>query len=124
LIFCAFSGEELGLLGSQAFVKAINPGMIKAVINIEMIGQTDAVGKNSFFVTGAPLSDMASILRKNLAGTGVKIKPEPRPEKHLFSVPTITPLQKKGYRHTLSCAATTKTPVIINLVMHTAGSMW
>jgi hypothetical protein len=105
LIFCAFSGEELGLLGSQAFVKAINPGMIKAVINIEMIGQTDAVGKNSFFVTGAPLSDMASILRKNLAGTGVKIKQEPRPEKHLFQRSDNYPFAKKGIpAHSIMCS--------------------
>jgi hypothetical protein len=95
LIFCAFSGEELGLLGSQAFVKAINPGMIKAVINIEMIGQTDAVGKNSFFVTGAPLSDMASILRKNLAGTGVTIKQEPRSGKTIVPAFGQLPLCQK-----------------------------
>jgi hypothetical protein len=105
LIFCAFSGEELGLLGSHAFVKAINPGMIKAVINIEMIGQTKAVGKNSFFVTGAPLSDMASILEKNLAGTGVTIKPDPDPEKKLFQRSDNYPFAKKGIpAHSIMCS--------------------
>ncbi|MDQ3846546.1 MAG: M28 family peptidase [Bacteroidota bacterium] len=83
LIFCAFSGEELGLLGSEEFVKYINPSSIKALINIEMIGR-HKFGKKAFFVTGEYYSNLASILMKNLKGTGVRVIHEPSIEKKLF----------------------------------------
>lgn len=43
LVFIAFSGEEMGMLGSSWFANKKNPGLIKAVINLEMLGrpQTD-----------------------------------------------------------------------------------
>lgn len=40
IIFIAFSGEEMGLLGSKHFAKYIDDAkMIKAVINLEMLGR-------------------------------------------------------------------------------------
>lgn len=41
IVFAHFSGEELGLLGSKALVqdRAIDPGRIVAMINIDMIGR-------------------------------------------------------------------------------------
>lgn len=40
IIFVAFSGEEMGLLGSKHFAKYIDdPKRIKAVINLEMLGR-------------------------------------------------------------------------------------
>ena len=65
LIFCAFSGEELGLLGSKAFVKQVKTDSIKAVINIEMIGLPKI--RNSFFITGMEYSDLGDIISRNLA---------------------------------------------------------
>lgn len=66
LVFCLFAGEELGLLGSEEFAREIDPGNIKAVINIEMIGKTNATGKERFFLTGPRLSDLEKIMNKNL----------------------------------------------------------
>lgn len=83
IIFCAFSGEELGLLGSGLFVKNINPDSIKAVINIEMIG-ISKVRKKTFFLTGAYYSNMKQIFKNNLSGTAVKIINEPDEAKQLF----------------------------------------
>ncbi|MCU0334074.1 MAG: M28 family peptidase [Chitinophagaceae bacterium] len=39
VLFVAFSGEELGLKGSQALADEMEPGLIKRVINLEMMGR-------------------------------------------------------------------------------------
>lgn len=39
VLFIAFSGEEMGLLGSQFANKIINPKNLKAVINFDMMGR-------------------------------------------------------------------------------------
>lgn len=43
LVFIAFAGEELGLLGSSAFVSrpSIPLGKIRAMVNLDMIGRSD-----------------------------------------------------------------------------------
>lgn len=84
LIFCAFAGEELGLRGSKVFCRNIKKNAIKAVINLEMLGSTSAVGKKSFFITGAHTSTFATIFKKNLKRSDISIKPEPDEEKQLF----------------------------------------
>lgn len=84
LIFCAFAGEELGLLGSQAFAQNIQPEKIVAVINIEMIGSSGAGKKNSFFITGNNYSDLGMILNKNLKNQEVRIRTEPDLASELF----------------------------------------
>ena len=66
LVFCLFAGEELGLLGSQAFAATVEKEKVKAVINIEMIGKTNVTGKKAFFVTGPESSNLTKILSKNL----------------------------------------------------------
>jgi hypothetical protein len=72
IVFCLFAGEELGLLGSQAFINYIKPETVKAVINIEMIGMHNATGKNAFMLTGSDYSDLYKILNKNLEGGQVE----------------------------------------------------
>jgi Iap family predicted aminopeptidase len=84
LVFCAFSGEELGLKGSKLFSEMADPAKIIAVLNIEMIGRCDFAGRNAFFVTGADYSGLKDILKKNLKGSPVKIVREPREDKMLF----------------------------------------
>lgn len=66
LIFCAFSGEELGLLGSGAFVNYINPKIVKAVVNMDMVGIPQN-GKNHICITGEWNSKFAKIFQKNLS---------------------------------------------------------
>lgn len=76
IMFCLFAGEELGLYGSKSFVKMTDPQKIKAVINIEMIGQHNRVGRNAFFIVGSKLSDLDQIFKNNLDSTDVKLKIE------------------------------------------------
>ena len=66
LIFAAFAGEELGLLGSDYFVSFIEPDLVKAVINIEMIGSK--YSKTDYpFITGSEYSNLYEILNKQLS---------------------------------------------------------
>ncbi|HZI52455.1 MAG TPA: M28 family peptidase, partial [Chitinophagaceae bacterium] len=83
IIFCAFSGEELGLFGSSSFSQQILPEKIVAVINIEMIG-IPQYGIGRVFVTGENYSDMRRLLSKSLIANGVKITREPAEEIGLF----------------------------------------
>lgn len=41
IIFSAWSGEELGILGSSYFVKHMQPNTVDAVINLDMVGHLD-----------------------------------------------------------------------------------
>jgi len=49
LLFIAFAGEELGLIGSTHFSKRINTSKVKAVINLEMLGR--GTNNNCFIIT-------------------------------------------------------------------------
>ncbi len=95
LLFCAFSGEELGLLGSKEFVNTINPKKIIAGINIEMIG-IPQYGNNDVFITGFNQSSLPAILESQLSATRVKVKAGPSDEKELFKRSDNYPFVKKG----------------------------
>jgi hypothetical protein len=96
LMFCAFAGEELGLLGSTDFINQVNPDKIVAVINLEMLGVPE-LGRNRVFITGAEYSDLPAILRKGLTANGINVRPEPNPmEKKLFMRSDNFPFAKKG----------------------------
>ncbi len=69
LMFVAFSGEEFGLFGSEAFVKVIDPALVKLVINLEMLGRP---GKSKPFLTEPEDgSGFRSRLNKNLKNSGL-----------------------------------------------------
>jgi len=106
IVFCLFAGEELGLLGSSAFVNRITDlDKIKAVINIEMIGSTNRTGKNGFFVTGSDYSDVAAILKKNLKGEKVKVRSEGADVTGLYYRSDNYPFAKKGMpAHSIMCS--------------------
>lgn len=83
LLFCAFAGEEFGLVGSKDFIRHIKPEKIVANINIEMIG-IPQYGKNSIFITGANESYLPKLLYKGFKTAGVKVKAEPAADKMLY----------------------------------------
>lgn len=102
LVFCAFSGEELGLLGSTAFALHIAPEQIKAVINLEMLGRHNTVGRQAIFITGAHYSDFAKIFQRNVKGIKFKVRSEPDAYKQLFRRSDNFPFALKGIAaHTL-----------------------
>lgn len=96
LVFCAFAGEELGLLGSDLFSTFIQPNAIKVVINIEMIGRKNIAGKNAFIITGSEYSSVEKIFRNNLKETKMKVLRERDKGKMLFERSDNYPFAKKG----------------------------
>lgn len=84
IIFVAFTGEELGLLGSKYFCKTIDPSTIMAGINCEMIGKQAVYGPKTAWLTGFERSDFGKIIQKNLVGTGYQLFPDPYPDYQLF----------------------------------------
>lgn len=104
IFFCAFAGEELGLLGSSFFASIVEPEYIKSVINIEMIGKTNVAGKNSFFITGARYSSLGQILKTNLKNNAVQVHSDPE-KNNLFQRSDNFPFAEKGIpAHTIMCS--------------------
>ncbi|GAO41725.1 M20/M25/M40 family metallo-hydrolase [Flavihumibacter petaseus] len=75
IVFCAFNMEERGLVGSTHFADVSYAEKRVAVINLEMLGIPQK-RKAQFFMTGTRFSDLAALLRKGLAGTGVSLAKE------------------------------------------------
>ncbi len=63
ILFIAFSGEELGLKGSEAFVNTIDENRVRAVINFDMVGRSY---KNIIYMSGAEYGDVQSVMNKEL----------------------------------------------------------
>lgn len=105
IIFIAFAGEELGLMGSKVFTQKIIDEQIAGVVNIEMIGKHNAVGKNAFFITGQRISSMPEIFYRNLFGSEVRIMPESSAHRDLFARSDNFSFYKKGIpAHSIMCS--------------------
>jgi hypothetical protein len=95
LLFCAFGGEELGLLGSQLVAKMLKPENVVAQVNIEMIGMPQ-YGKNRFCITGTAYSDLARFVDGKIKGSVTKRVSEAMEEKKLFYRSDNYPFAAKG----------------------------
>lgn len=84
IIFVAFTGEEVGGFGSQYFSQGINPDIVVAMFNIEMIGTESKWGKKSAYITGFEKSNFGEILQKNLKGSNFSFYEDPYPSEQLF----------------------------------------
>lgn len=103
IVFAAFSGEEIGGLGSRYFSKQFDPNTVVAMFNIEMIGTESKWGKNSAYITGFEKTDMGTILQKNLEGTGFTFYPDPYTAENLFYRSDNATLARLGVpAHTIS----------------------
>ena len=60
ILFIAWSGEELGFLGSRHYVRNPVLPLSQMILNLnfEMVGHTQGLGKNQFWMTGAELSSV------------------------------------------------------------------
>ncbi len=95
ILFCAFSGEELGLLGAEAFSREIDEKKVVAMFNLEMLG-VNQFGKNKVFITGEEYSALPELLSKELHKAGLKVMREPNTEKRLFQRSDNFPFAQKG----------------------------
>jgi Zn-dependent M28 family amino/carboxypeptidase len=84
IVFIAFTGEEMGLIGSTYFGKDVDSTKFIAGINIEMIGKESKYGPKTAWLTGFYRSDFGKIIQKNLEGTGYALYPDPFPKFNLF----------------------------------------
>lgn len=95
LLFCAFAGEELGLLGSKLLAGILKPEAIVAGFNIEMIGMAQ-YGRNRFALTGESYGNMAAYVDQHAKATGTRRVREANPEKKLFYRSDNYPFAAKG----------------------------
>ena len=103
IVFAAFTGEEMGGLGSGYFSRQFDPRKVVAMFNIEMIGTESKWGKNSAYITGYDKTDMGQILQKNLEGTGFTFYPDPYTAENLFYRSDNATLARLGVpAHTIS----------------------
>ena len=84
LVFIAFAGEEMGLMGSSHFGKEIDAKKFVAGINLEMIGKNPISGPNTAWLTGFERSDFGKIIQRNLKGSPYQLFPDPYPKFNLF----------------------------------------
>ncbi|ARV16658.1 M28 family peptidase [Polaribacter sp. SA4-12] len=84
ILFVAFTGEEMGLIGSTYFGKGIDASKFVAGINLEMIGKVPNFGPNTAWLSGFERSDFGKIVQKNLEGSGYTLHPDPYPKFNLF----------------------------------------
>ena len=62
-MFIAFSGEELGLKGSEAYAAEIDEFKIRAVINFDMVGRAH---KKTVYMSGTEYGDVQTVMNKEL----------------------------------------------------------
>lgn len=111
IIFAAFTGEELGFVGSKEFAKNIaDPKSVKAVINFDMVGIPRSK-KAGAFVTGNETSGIINQLNKTLrSSSAIKPKPfftsDPYPEEFLNTRSDHVPFANLGiYAVTISATS-------------------
>lgn len=86
VMFVAFAAEELGLMGSRAFVAAppVPLDHITTVFNLEMLGRPAPGGGTGAWVTGFDRSTFGPLLRDAAARFDVAIGPDPFPGQNFF----------------------------------------
>ena len=95
LLFVAFSGEELGLYGSNQLASDMEARNISAMLNLEMLGVAQH-GAATVFFTGSDYSPFPKMLSKGLEEKAIRIIPEPNNTFQLFERSDNLPFAKKG----------------------------
>ncbi len=103
VLFVAFTGEEMGLLGTRWFIEdpPIPLAQVVAQLQIEMIGRPDSLagGAGRAWLTGYERSTMGRML----AEAGVPIVADPRPAQNFFERSDNIAFARLGIpAHTLS----------------------
>ncbi|HSA56942.1 MAG TPA: M28 family peptidase [Gemmatimonadaceae bacterium] len=103
VVFMAMTGEEVGLLGTNWFIR--NPpvpfGQIVADLEFEMVGRSDSLagGAGRLWLTGFERSTMG----ESFAAAGLPIVADPRPSQNFFMRSDNIAFARRGIvAHTLS----------------------
>lgn len=117
IIFVAFTGEEMGLIGSTHFGRDVDASKFVAGINIEMIGKQSNFGPKTAWLTGFERSDFGEIIQKNLKGSGYTLFPDPFKKFNLFFRSDNASLARLGIpSHTFSTG-----PIDVDVHYHKAS---
>jgi Zn-dependent M28 family amino/carboxypeptidase len=117
IVFIAFTGEEMGLIGSTHFGNGIDAKKYTAGINLEMIGKTPSFGPNTAWLTGFERSDFGKIIQQNLEGSHYQLFPDPYSKYNLFFRSDNASLARLGVpSHTFST-----TPIDVDKEYHQAS---
>lgn len=103
VVFVAFTGEELGGLGTRWYLQHPVRPLEETVanFNVEMTGRPDSLagGPGKAWLTGYERSNMG----EQLAALGIPIVPDPRPSQNFFQRSDNYPFALRGIvAHTLS----------------------
>lgn len=103
VLFVAFTGEEMGLLGTHYYLEhpVIPLERTALQLQIEMIGRPDSLagGSGRAWLTGYERSTMGDMLRDS----GIPIVPDPRPDQNFFFRSDNIAFARRGIpAHTLS----------------------
>lgn len=103
VVFVAFTGEEMGLLGTRWYLEhpVVPLESTVAQLQVEMIGRPDSLagGAGRAWLTGYERSTMGDMLRD----AGIPIVPDPRPEQNFFQRSDNIAFARRGIpAHTLS----------------------
>lgn len=86
LVVIAWAAEELGLLGSQHFVK--NPlfplEKIFVNLNFELVGHATKTGTKTVWMTGREYSSLGETIQPLIEAEGWSLVADPFPQMHLF----------------------------------------
>jgi hypothetical protein len=102
IIFIAFAGEELGLLGSQKAVLNLDHPSIVAMINMDMLGRPISNKNKNPFITGSGLSELRTMMNRKLYETNPEeygknfFSKDPFPGESLFMRSDNFPFAQKG----------------------------
>lgn len=107
ILFVCFTGEEKGLLGSKAF--AARPPVpldkIVANLNLEMLGRPEPGNEGKAWITGADLSDFATIAAAALQRSGIDVIEFPMASRLFAQSDNWSFAQKGVVAHSLSAGS-------------------
>ena len=104
LVFSAFAGEEIGLLGSRDLVRKMNTKNIIAMINMDMVG-ISKFNNRGFMLTGTYRSRLSSVFKKNLLGHDFNMYPDVETQRNLYERSDNYPFALAGVpAHTIMTA--------------------
>ena len=110
ILFIAFFGEELGLVGSQYYVRHPAVPLEKTIadLNLEQVGRTDASNGDmtgTASITGFDFSDLPERLQKAGAELGIRVYKDEKGSDPYFKQSDNLPLAEAGVvSHTLCVA--------------------
>jgi hypothetical protein len=86
LVFACFTGEEIGGVGSKAYVKLPVVKLEETIcdVNLEMLGRSFGIGKGKAWLTGWEFSTLGPILARGAKSAGVDLVADPYPQENYY----------------------------------------